>query len=154
MNIKGTYLKPLLAALALSAASLPAAAVDIGVSINIGQPDYYGRVDIVDYPAPRLIYADPIVVERVRVVERPVYLRVPPGQAKHWSKHCRQYDACGRPVYFVDDGWYNTVYAPRYRERHERDRHDDDHGRDHDHDNDHDRDDDRGHEKGKGKDRH
>jgi uncharacterized protein YcfJ len=26
-----------------------------------------------------------------------------------------QYNACGRPVYFVDDRWYNDVYVPHYR---------------------------------------
>ena len=34
------------------------------------------------------------------------YLWVPPGHQKKWSKHCREYNACGVPVYFVDDGWY------------------------------------------------
>lgn len=45
---------------------------------------------------------------------------MPPGHAKHWSKFCGRYDACGRPVYFVNDSWYNDTYAPRYREYHER----------------------------------
>ena len=40
----------------------------------------------------------------------------PPGHEKHWNKHCHEYGACGRPVYFVRDGWYNDVYAPRYRQ--------------------------------------
>jgi hypothetical protein len=44
--------------------------------------------------------------------------RVPPGHAKHWNKHCRKYNACGQPVYFVQDRWYQQVYVPRYREIH------------------------------------
>lgn len=119
------------------AVATPAMA-QVGVSINIGDPGYYGRLDINDGPRPRLIYAEPVVIERVRVVQSPVYLHVPPGQAKQWGKHCRQYGACNRPVYFVDDGWYNQVYAPDYRKRHgngpgrgPKDRHDHD---DHDHD--------------------
>ncbi len=142
MKTKGTFIKPLLAAFALTAVSLPAFAADVGVSISIGDPNFYGRIDIGDYPQPRLIYAEPVIIERVRVVEQPVYLRVPPGHAKDWGKHCRHYDACGRPVYFVDDGWYNTVYAPQYRERH-----------DHDHD-DHGPGNSNGKGKGKGKDKH
>ena len=73
--------------------------------------------------------------------QQPVYLWVPPGHQKNWRKHCGRYDACGRPVYFVQDNWYNTVYVPRYQER-ERgrggpSRHDDRRGDDrHDHDDD------------------
>ena len=53
----------------------------------------------------------------------PIYLRVPPGHAKHWSKHCREYNACGERVFFVQDNWYNREYVPRYQEQH-RDRQD------------------------------
>jgi hypothetical protein len=52
------------------------------------------------------------------IVPEPIYLHVPPGHAKNWSKHCRKYNACDRPVYFVQDSWYNQVYVPRYRESH------------------------------------
>jgi hypothetical protein len=118
------------AILALTAA--PALAADVGVSISVGQPGFYGRIDIGDaYPRPQLLYAQPVVVVREPgyAQQRPLYLRVPPGHAKHWRKHCREYNACGRQVYFVRDSWYNDVYAPRYREQHgDRggyDRHDD-----------------------------
>ena len=105
------------AALAVAAAAVPALAADVGVSISIGQPGFYGRIDIGDYPQPRLIYREPRVIQRVAVRE-PIYLHVPPGHAKNWRKHCRQYDACGERVYFVQDDWYNQVYVPRYQERH------------------------------------
>jgi hypothetical protein len=107
--------------LALAAAAVtPAWGADVNVAVNIGQPGFYGRIDVGSYPAPQLVYAEPIVIQRVPVgvVRQPVYLRVPPGQAKNWSKHCGKYGACGQPVYFVQDGWYNNVYAPRYREDH------------------------------------
>ena len=52
------------------------------------------------------------------VVYQPVYLRVPPGHEKNWRKHCQRYNACGRPVYFVQDTWYTNVYAPQYRAEH------------------------------------
>ena len=43
--------------LATALLSLPAlASAQIGVSINIGEPGFYGRIDIGDYPRPRLIY--------------------------------------------------------------------------------------------------
>lgn len=107
-----------LSALALVSAAAPAA--DVGVSISIGQPGFYGQIDIGDFPRPTLIYPQPVVVQPVRpgVVIAPLYLHVPPGHAKDWKRYCGRYDACGRPVYFVQDSWYNDVYVPRYQERH------------------------------------
>lgn len=134
-------IRKLIFAAGMTAMTLPAfAQVSVGVGIDIGGPDYYGRIEIGDYPRPRVIYAEPIVVERVHVVHEPMYLRVPPGHAKNWRKHCGRYGACSRPVYFVEDDWYVREYAPRYRERHGR--------RDHDHDDHHD------HGKGHGKHKH
>jgi hypothetical protein len=98
-----------------------------------------------------------VIVHRpVRVIEEPLYLRVPPGHAKKWSKHCGAYNACGRRVYFVRDDWYVNDYAPRYRSehgRHDRDDRRDDHRDKHEgkhdkHDNGHGN----GHGKGHGKD--
>jgi len=91
-----------------------------GVSISIGEPGFYGRLDIGGYPAPRLIHPDPVIVHRVKTWYPPIYLRVPPGHIKNWYRYCDRYGACGRPVYFIDDGWYNDVYAPRYRSHHYR----------------------------------
>jgi len=98
-------------------------AADVGVSVSIGQPGFYGQLDIGDYyPRPQVIYTQPRVVHVVpyEVRPAPLYLRVPPGHAKHWSKFCDRYDACDRPVYFVQDSWYNQVYVPRYRTYYER----------------------------------
>jgi hypothetical protein len=110
-------MKRLLIAAAFTAA-IPAFAADVGISLSIGQPGFYGRLDIGDYPQPRVIYRKPILVERVVVERPPVYLRVPPGHSRHWSRHCREYNACGERVYFVHDSWYNTEYVPRYQEKH------------------------------------
>ncbi|MBC7983055.1 MAG: hypothetical protein H7Y02_04285 [Candidatus Obscuribacterales bacterium] len=104
--------------LTTSTALTPALAVDLGVSVSVGQPGFYGHIDIGDYPRPRLVFAEPIVIHRVGVMPAPMYLHVPPGHAKDWKKHCARYDACGRPVYFVQESWYNDVYVPRYQERH------------------------------------
>ena len=57
-------------------------------------------------------------VEGVGVARAPLYLRVPPGHARDWRRYCGRYDACGAPVYFVQDTWYRNVYAPRYRADH------------------------------------
>jgi uncharacterized protein YcfJ len=102
-----------LGALGITASAM---AADVGVSVRVGEPGFYGRIDVGTAPAPRVMYADPIVVERVPgAVREPIYLRVPPGHAKHWRKFCYRYNACGQPVYFVQDGWYNDVYVPYYR---------------------------------------
>ena len=67
------------------------------------QPGIYGRIDIGNAPPPPLIYAQPIIIQRpvVLVQQEPLYLHVPPGHAKKWSKHCGKYNACGQQVYFV-----------------------------------------------------
>lgn len=97
---------------------LPVSAADVGVSVTVGQPGFYGRIDIGDFPRPVLVYPEPIIVRPVGIAYEPIYLHVPPGQAKKWHNYCGQYNACGRPVYFVQDHWYNDVYVPEYRTRH------------------------------------
>jgi hypothetical protein len=89
-------------------------AADVGVSISVGQPGFYGRIDIGNAPAPVLVYPQPVVIQPVRAAQ-PIYLHVPPGHAKDWRKHCSKYNACAQPVYFVKDDWYNTVYVPHYQ---------------------------------------
>lgn len=97
-----------------------ALAADVGVSVSIGQPGFYGRIDIGNAPQPQLIYPAPVVIQQVPVgvVRQPIYLSVPPGHEKKWSKHCSKYNACGQPVYFVQQDWYTNVYAPSYRSKH------------------------------------
>lgn len=92
-------------------------AADVGVSVSVGQPGFYGRIDIGNFPQPELIYPQPVVIAspHAAIVERPVYLHVPPGHEKKWRKHCHKYNACGRPVYFVRDRWYNDVYVPHHQ---------------------------------------
>ena len=115
-------MKRFLIAAAITAATLstPVLAADVGVSVSIGQPGFYGRLDLGGFPAPALLYPQPVMIQRVPVGRPPLYLRVPPGHAKHWNKHCREYGACGEQVYFVRDDWYHSEYAPRYQERHGR----------------------------------
>ncbi len=132
-------MKRFLIAAAITAATLsvPALAADVGVSVSIGQPGFYGQLNIGDFPQPRVLYAQPIIVERgISMDRQPVYLRVPPSHARNWKKHCREYRACGERVLFVRDDWYENQYVPRYQEQH-RDRGYDhrDNGRGNDHGN-------------------
>ncbi len=113
----------LVAAASTAFATAPALAADVGVSVSVGQPGFYGRIDIGNFPQPQLIYLEPVVIQPVPVMPRPIYLHVPPGHAKDWRKHCHKYSACTQPVYFVREDWYNNVYVPRYREDQRRERH-------------------------------
>ncbi|MBI3153792.1 MAG: hypothetical protein HYZ20_00120 [Burkholderiales bacterium] len=92
------------------------AEVDVGVSITISEPGIYGRIDIGRFPQPRLVVATPVIVAPPRLrpprPPAPVYLWVPPGHRKHWDKHCASYGACGVPVLFVRDDWYDGQIMP------------------------------------------
>lgn len=92
--------------LALSALTALPAGAQIATVQGVLAPGVYGRIDIGNAPPPPLIYAQPIIIQRapVYVVQQPLYLRVPPGHEKNWTKHCSKYNACGQPVYFVRDG--------------------------------------------------
>lgn len=97
----------------------PAAyAADVGVAVNVNLPGIYGQITIGELPAPELLLPRPVIAVPATVAvagppPEPLYLHVPPGHEKHWARHCREYDACGRPVYFVSQRWYQEVYAPR-----------------------------------------
>jgi hypothetical protein len=117
-------------ALAGHAPPARAADVDIGVSVQISQPGVYGRIDIGQFPKPRVIVAEPIVVTPSRTVvvrQEPVYMWVPHGHRKNWRKHCREYGACGVPVIFVRHDWYDSHVRPH---RHGRGHDDRGHGQD------------------------
>lgn len=85
---------------------------DIRVTVS-GEvaPGVYGRVDLGNGPRPHLVSEQPVVILRRARAPGPVYLHVPPGHAKNWAKHCRKYDACSRPVYFVK----SVEYEPGYK---------------------------------------
>ena len=134
-------------AIALGLAAASSFATDVGVSVSVNQPGLYGRIDIGHVPQPPvLVYPQPIIVQQPAVVvqRQPIYLHVPPGHAKNWSKHCGKYNACAQPVYFVQEGWYQQQYVPvmqaREQEKHKHKHKHKDKGHGH------------GHGKGKGKD--
>ena len=159
-------MKNSLLAIALAAAAVSAyAGVNVNVNLGlptvvvgapvvaVGEPNFYGSIDVGMAPPPPGMYTPaPGVTFAVGVT--PLYLHVPVGHMHDWRRHCGYYNACGRPVYFVNDNWYRNTYAPRYRnehamhqeEHHEHDdhrdhhddRHDDHHGHDEHHDDHHD----------------
>ena len=103
-------------------------ASDLGINVIVAgelRPGVYGQVEIGNAPRPVVVYEQPrvVVVEKRYARAQPVYLHVPPGHAKNWDKHCHQYHACGRQVYFVR----SAEYEPDYHSH-------DDHHEHHDHD--------------------
>ena len=110
---------------ALALAAVPLAHAQVSVSATItGEvvPGVYGQVVLGGGTPPPLVYAQPVVVQPAPVIVgapavEPIYLYVPPGHARHWGKHCHEYNACNRPVYFV----WSAEYEPDYQRHHEDD---------------------------------
>ncbi|HYB31901.1 MAG TPA: hypothetical protein VED45_00580 [Steroidobacteraceae bacterium] len=136
---------PCLALAALAVAAVPLAhgqSVSVNATIT-GEvvPGVYGQLVLGNRPPPPVVYAQPVIAEPPPVAAAapvaPVYLHVPPGHAKNWAKHCHEYHACNRPVYFVKSAEYEPGYRPDHRH--------DDHGRHEDDRGDHDRDHEHGH---------
>lgn len=102
-------------AIGLALACATAIAQDVSVTISGAvAPGVYGRVDIGGRPPPPLFFPQPVLIvkpARQGPPLTPIYMHVPPGHARNWSKHCRKYNACGRPVYFVK----SAEYEPGYR---------------------------------------
>lgn len=92
--------------------------INLSVSGEVA-PGVYGRVDIGNSPPPQVVYTRPIVViqQGAPVHAGPVYLHVPPGHAKKWSKHCHKYNACAQPVYFVKSVEYESGAKKRGSEK-------------------------------------
>lgn len=148
-------MKQQLIALALTAGALaPAmAGTSVGVSIGINQPGVYGRINIGEdnYGPPTLVYPQPVIIAPPAVAyeRRPIYLYVPPAHQQNWRRYCGRYQACGQPVYFVQEQWVRGRWQHEHPnwgrpgpgprpgpgwDRHDRhDHHDHDHGRGHDH---------------------
>lgn len=108
------------AALLIAQAAPTTYAGDLGINVLLEgeiKPGVYGQVQIGNTQRPMVVYDQPrvIVVDKRRVRDEPIYLHVPPGHAKHWDKHCREYHACDRRVYFVR----SQEYEPEYQREHE-----------------------------------
>ena len=80
-------MKTQLLAAAMLALSTSALAQDVGVSVTVGQPGFFGRIDIGNMAPPPVLYPQPVIVQRpARIIAEPLYLRVPPG---HEYRHHR-----------------------------------------------------------------
>jgi len=122
-----TWLARTLLPLLLLTLSGGARAQDVGVAISVGQPGFYGRIELGPDAGlrPQLVYSQPVWAERTHEQEHrqafgpafaePMYLYVPPDHARHWRRYCAFYQACRRPVFFVQERWYRDVYVPHYR---------------------------------------
>jgi hypothetical protein len=144
---------------------------DLSVNVILsGQvaPGVYGQVQLGNDRPPPLVYTQPMLIVAQPQPPPPIYLHVPPGHARNWRKHCREYNACNRPVYFIRSAEYEPGFdRARYdREHEDRGRRDGDHEHgdrehgdrehwqdgDHEHhqdrnDDHHDRNDDHGHDR-------
>jgi len=115
----------------IAAISGPALALDI--PLPPAPPGLPGRVDISRLPLPQVVLPNPVIIIRppplpmppgvvvaqpgpavpappprvVRPAPQPIYMWVPPGHRQNWGKHCHRYNACGVPVLFVRDDWYD-----------------------------------------------
>jgi hypothetical protein len=57
-------LKLFLLAVFLVGTTATARAADVGVSVSVGQPGFYGRLDIGDFPRPQILYSQPRMIRR------------------------------------------------------------------------------------------
>ncbi len=105
------------------AAASASAGTNVGVSIDINQPGVYGRINIGNVAPPMVVYPQPVIIAPapMAVQQQPIYLYVPPGHQKNWARHCARYNACGQPVYFVQEKWVKERYQQHQRDA-ERDR--------------------------------
>jgi hypothetical protein len=105
--------------LLLGSCAVSALAAEVGDSISMGQPDYYGQIDMDNFPQPPVLFSQPVIIVHSPQYASapPIYLRIPPGYERHWHRHCALYNACNRLVYFVRDEWYINEYVPNYRPR-------------------------------------
>src|ERR1017187_7962698 len=132
----------ILAVLVAGAGASHAGGGDVRIMLS-GQvvPGVYGQVNIGNDGPPPVVYAQPMVIEPQYAPRPPIYLHVPPGHARNWRKHCREYNACNRPVYFVRsqeyDPEYQRHYADHERERNEERRRWEDRERDQERDHEH-----------------
>ncbi|MBY0468015.1 MAG: hypothetical protein K2Q07_03440 [Burkholderiaceae bacterium] len=108
--------KTLALLLALTAFTSAQAETSVGVSIGINQPGVYGRINIGDVPRPALVYPQPVIIAPPTIAypRQPIYLYVPPVHQHDWRRYCGRYNACGQPVYFVQDQWVRERYQQEH----------------------------------------
>lgn len=100
----------------------PAAHAQSYVNVSVGgvfAPGVYGEVVFGNAPPPPVYNPRPVVIAPVVVAAPVVYLHVPEEHRHHWSYYCGYYNACGRPVQFVQVNvnyrWWEGHDDYRYR---------------------------------------
>lgn len=75
------------------------------INVTVGgafAPGVYGQIAIGNNPVPPLWNVTPMLVGPVVYHQGPpLYLHVPQHERSDWERYCRSYQACGRPVHFV-----------------------------------------------------
>ncbi len=103
-------------AIAAAAIGSAVAQPSVSVSIGINQPGLYGRINIGELPRLALVLPQPVIIAApAYYVERqPIYLYVPVLHQQNWRRYCSRYNACGQPVYFVQDQWVRDRYQAEH----------------------------------------
>lgn len=101
------------------------------VNVTVGgvfSPGVYGQVSFGNAPPPPVYNPRPVVIAPVVLGAPVVYMHVPDEHRHHWSHYCGRYNACGRPVQFVQvnvnyrwwEGRGDYRADDRYGDRHDR----------------------------------
>ena len=91
-------------ALAFAGIAATAAQAQSYVNVTVGgvfSPGVYGQVTFGNAPPPPVYNPRPVLVAPVVLGAPVVYMHVPDEHRHHWSHYCGRYNACGRPVQFV-----------------------------------------------------
>lgn len=102
----------------LLSASLFAGAAQAQAYMNVtvgGQfaPGVFGQVTVANAPPPPVINARPVIVGTVIQGAPVMYMHVPEHEQRHWNRYCDNYNACGRPVHFVQADENNRWWDDR-----------------------------------------
>ena len=86
----------------------------VALSVQVGQPGYYGQINIGRSDGPQLVYPSPVTAypQAWSQWRQPIYMLVPSFQVSNWGGYCNLYNACNRPVYFVREDWYRGRQGP------------------------------------------
>jgi hypothetical protein len=82
----------------------------------------HGTVDVRRFPRLDLVSPHPVIVRfmSAQMLARALYLHVPQAHRAEWAGYCHFYQACGHPVYFVTEQWFEHVYRPMMEEEQRR----------------------------------
>jgi hypothetical protein len=118
--MEGIIMKRLLLTAIIAATPLLGVA-QVNFNFSIGDPNYNGQIFIDNGQQPDVLNETPITgyPGPYNPSIQPIYLNVPLYVYEDWSQYCRYYGPrmCYKPVYFVDNDWYQNFYIPWYVNR-------------------------------------